>query len=112
MPLNKDNSSCTLDELERLTTQAVLAAQQGDWDSVDTCIAKRERFFGQVTIPFPLAVRLRELDGRIEASILLARTATASALADIGRIRTNLQRLQQGSEAYQPAQSSIINISA
>ena len=106
------HSSPIIDELERLTVQAVLAAENGDWDRVDSCITNRGLLFGQMAIPPSLAVRLRTLDGRIEASMLIARNAAAAALGEIGRIRNNLGRLQQGADAYQATQSSIVNINA
>lgn len=112
MPPDDGHPSRTIDELERLTVQAVLAAKNGDWDRVDSCITKRELLFGQVEISPSLAVRLRALDGHIEASMLIARNAAASALAEIGRIRSNMGRLQQGADAYQATQSSIVNINA
>ena len=106
------HSSHDIDEVERLTVQAALAAENGDWDCVESCIMKRGLLFLQVAIPPSLAVRLRELDGHIEASMLLARTAAVSALAEIGRIRNNMGRLQQGVDAYQVPQSSIVNLDA
>lgn len=81
--------------IELLTSQALEAAQCGDWDRVDACYDARSVSLASCEIDRATAQRILAVDDQVRAAILVAQTGLSSLLADAAQARRHLRKLRE-----------------
>ena len=77
---------------EKLTLQAVQAAEEGRWDTVDLCYHRRSELFRANDVSRPLARRLHALDGHVHERLRMATMSIQHLLTEIAAKRRLLER--------------------
>ena len=80
--------------IELLTTQALEAAQCGDWDRVDACYDARAVRLASSQIDRASAERMLAVDDQVRAAILVAQAGLTNLLADAAQARRHLRKLR------------------
>jgi hypothetical protein len=80
------------DTAENLTLQAVQAAEEGRWDTVDLCYQRRGELFRANDVSRSLARRLHPLDGRVHERLRMATMAIQHLLTEVASKRRLLER--------------------
>ena len=77
---------------EQLTLQAVHAAEEGRWDTVDSCYQRRADLFRQHEVSRSLARRLHPLDDRIHERLRMATMTVQHLLTAVAGKRRLLEQ--------------------
>ncbi|CAE6776520.1 MAG: hypothetical protein H8K06_21145 [Nitrospira sp.] len=93
--------------IELLTTQALEAAQCGDWDRVDACYDARARGLASCKIDRACAQRILAVDDRVREAILVAQAGLSSLLADAAQARRHLRRLRESHGQHEPEHGTL-----
>jgi hypothetical protein len=80
------------DTAEKLTLQAVQAAEEGRWDTVDLCYQRRSELFRVNDVSRSLARRLHPLDSRIHDRLRMATMSIQHLLTEVASKRRLLER--------------------
>ena len=83
-------------DLERITTVAQQAAEDGRWDIVDECYRARGHYLEDTVLSPEEAERLLTMDHAIQARVQLRQAALAALMHEPARIRQRLKGLHQG----------------
>lgn len=86
-------------DLERITSVARQAAEEGRWDVVDECYRERGQYLDDAVLRPEEADRLLAMDHVIQARALLRQAALAALMHEPARIRQRLKGLRQGTGA-------------
>lgn len=81
--------------IELLTTQALEAAQAGDWDRVDACYEARGIKLAACSIDRAHAQRLVAMDEQVREAIVVAQAGLSCLLADASQARWHLRQLRK-----------------
>ena len=93
--------------IELLTTQALEAAQCGDWARVDACYDARASRLASCEIDRAGAQRLLAVDDQVRAAILVAQAGLSSLLADAAQARRHLRRLHESHGQHEPEHGTL-----
>lgn len=110
--MSHDESGLQPGELERLTLQAVYAAERGDWDTVEACVERRGVLIQSRVLSRGARDRVLALDVRLIELAAQAKTAIGVLLMEAGQTRRKLQQLQQGHTGSDPGGSRLVTIRA
>ena len=80
------------DTAEKLTLQAVQAAEEGRWDTVDLCYQRRGEVLRANDVSRSLARRLHSLDGRVHERLRMATMSIQHLLTAVASKRRLLER--------------------
>ncbi len=83
-------------EVERLTSVAASAAEQGQWELVDECYRAREAALSGVALSSLDIERLLNIDRRVQTQAIVARAAVAAQLREAFATRLSLKGLRSG----------------
>ncbi len=83
--------------IEELTTEALEAAQAGDWDRVDACYTARGISLATGGVDRTVAQRLVTIDEQVRAAVLVAQAAISGQLGDAAQVTRHLRRLRESS---------------
>lgn len=98
MSVGSSSQAASRDDLhtiEILTTQALEAARQGDWDRVDACYDARAVRLASSQIDRASAERMLAVDDQVRAAILVAQAGLTSLLAEAAQVRRHLRKLRE-----------------
>lgn len=101
-----------LTEIERVTLQAVEAAERGDWDRVEACVERRGALMETGSLSVQTRDRLVMWDARVSELAEQARTAIGVLLMEAGQTRRKLQQLHQGQAGSDSGMSPLVTIRA
>ncbi|MDQ6734627.1 MAG: hypothetical protein M3Z35_11040 [Nitrospirota bacterium] len=87
------------DTAEKLTQQAVQAAEEGRWGTVDLCYQRRSELFGRNDVSPSLARRLHSLDCRVHERLLMATMTVQHLVTEVALKRRLLERFDTDSES-------------
>jgi hypothetical protein len=93
--------------IEQLTSQAIEAAQAGDWDRVDACYTARGISLATGVVDRAVAERLLTMDEQVRAAILVAQAGISAQLADAAQVTRHLRRLRESGGRLVPEQSTM-----
>ncbi len=93
--------------IELLTTQALEAALNGDWDRVDACYGARGIGLANCVIERVAAQRLLALDEQVRTAILVAQAGIAGLLAEAAQARRRRARLRESAGQFETENGTI-----
>lgn len=88
------------DTAETLTLQAVQAAEEGRWNTVNLCYHRRGELFRAHDVSRSLAHRLQILDARIHERLRMATMAIQHLLTDVASKRRLLERFDSQPQSH------------
>jgi len=91
---------------EKLTRQAVQAAEEGRWGTVDRCYQERAELFRVNEVSPSLGRRLHFLDGRVHDRLRMAMMTVQHLLTEVAVKRRLFERFDTHSESNVSADSS------
>jgi hypothetical protein len=81
------------EQLEEVTRQALVAAEQGRWDVVRACYSRRGDVLTQGTVSALLAERLGQVDRVIQERARVAQAAVGQVIGAVESIRAKRRML-------------------
>jgi len=95
---------------EKLTRQAVQAAEEGRWGTVDRCYQERAELFRVNEVSPSLGRRLHFLDGRVHDRLRMAMMTVQHLLSEVTMKRRLFERFDTKSELdISPDSSRLVN---
>ncbi|HET7059459.1 MAG TPA: hypothetical protein VFI05_12020 [Nitrospiraceae bacterium] len=87
---------------EKLTQQAVEAAEEGRWGMVDLCYQGRAELFRANDVSLSLGRRLHSLDGRVQDRLRMAMMTVQHLLTEVASKQRLLERFDSefGSDVF------------
>jgi hypothetical protein len=95
-------SSSWEETAEKLTQQAVEAAEEGRWGMVDLCYQRRAELFRVNDVSLSLGRRLHSLDGRVQDRLRMAMMTVQHLLTEVASKQRLLERFdsESGSDVF------------
>lgn len=84
---------------EKVTQQAIEAAEEGRWGRVDLCYQERAELFRAKTVSLSLGRRLHVLDRRVHDRLRMAMMTAQHLLVEVASKRRLIERFDSGPQS-------------